>query len=184
MTNQRSEDEGLSLYSGLTSPTVKITGGAEGRAGETVPYSFEEPKTRVFGGQGRASSGADLPANDFMCDPPVGCLLVQKGLGRGALLRLGYGRNSIGRDANERVCLNFGDNQVSRSGHAMVVCDPKSRKFYAHSTTQATNLAYIDEAPLLTPVELTGGEVIAVGDTQLRFVPFIGPRWDWNQGDG
>lgn len=178
------EDDGSSLYSGLTSPTVRIPGGTEERVGETVPYPFAEPRTRVYRGPERPGDGADLPADDAMRDPPVGCLLLVKGKGRGAMLRLGYGRNSIGRDSKERVCLDFGDDQVSRSGHAMVVCDPKTRRFYVQGTTQGTNLAYLGDEPLLAPVEMKGGEVIAVGNTRLKFVPFVGPQWDWNEGNG
>lgn len=177
-------DDGSSLYSGLTSPTVKIPGGADERVGETVPYGLEEPKTRIYRGPQQPGSAAELPAGDAMRDPPVGCLLLVGGKGRGAMLRLGYGRNSIGRGPKERVRLDFGDDQVSCNGHVEVICDPKRRKFYAQGTNQATNLAYIGDEPLLAPVELKGGEVIAVGDTHLRFVPFIGPDWDWNQGGG
>jgi hypothetical protein len=119
-----------------------------------------------------------------MADPFVGCLVVTEGHGRGASLKLGYGRNSIGRDAAERVRLNFGDDQVSRSGHAILTYDPRGRTFYLQSGTGA-NLTYLERdggkvEPVLTPVVLQGGEVVLIGQTKLKFVPFCGPHFDWH----
>ncbi|MEI9893412.1 MAG: FHA domain-containing protein [Chthoniobacter sp.] len=62
-------------------------------------------------------------------DPVVGWLVIVKGPGRGNAVRLGYGWNSIGRDASQRACLDFGDSQISRLNHAKLLYDPRARKF-------------------------------------------------------
>lgn len=116
-----------------------------------------------------------------MDDPVVGWLVIVDGPGRGAAVPLGYGMNSIGRASTERVQIDFGDDEISRSQHALVTYDPKSRKFFVQHGG-GRNLTYLgaDSQPVLTPIELTGGEEINVGSTKLRFVPFCGAEFDWN----
>ncbi|HYI70370.1 MAG TPA: FHA domain-containing protein [Skermanella sp.] len=183
MTKRMSDDDDFTPYSGMTTPTVKINSQYEDSIGVTAPYDYGEPKTRIYRGPGEPEKSAEIPAKDPMSDPVVGWLVVTFGPGRGASLNLGYGRNSIGRDAGERVCLNFGDDQISRSGHANIAFDPRSRRFYLQSGTGA-NLTYIEgrDEPVLTPVLLRGGEVLLLGGTQLKFVPFCGPDFDWHGG--
>jgi hypothetical protein len=111
-------------------------------------------------------------------DPTVGWLVVIKGPGRGAALTLGYGMNSIGRAEDERVRLDFGDAMISRKNHAAVTYEPRGRKFYVQQGGGA-NLAYIGDTAVLQPTELNGGEVLGLGETELRFVPFCGPDFDW-----
>jgi len=183
MTKSMSNDDDFPPYSGITTPTVKITSQYEDSLGVTTPYDYGEPKTRIYRGPGEPDKSVEIPAEDPMTDPVVGWLVVTVGPGRGASLNLGYGRNSIGRDAGERVRLNFGDDQVSRTGHAIVTYDPRGRNFYVQSGTGA-NLTYIEgrDEPVLTPVLLRGGEVLLLGGTQLKFVPFCGSDFDWHGG--
>jgi len=150
----------------------------------------EEPKTTVLFGNKKAQVHAQTaetplvtpvsPASekDAMEDPVVGWIVVVDGPGKGQALRLGYGMNSIGRGEGERVCINFGDRKISRSKHAIITYDPKGRKFYVHAG-DAINLTYLNDQPVLTPTELTGQEEIVLGETKLRFIPFCGENFDW-----
>lgn len=108
----------------------------------------------------------------------VGWLVIVKGPGFGRSLEIGTGANSIGRGANQKVSLNFGDPKISRERHAILVYEPKSRRFFLQNG-EVRNLTYIDDQVVLTPVELTGGETIAVGETLLKFLPFCGPQFGW-----
>jgi hypothetical protein len=188
MTMPTSDDDSSSFYSGLTSnpglttnPTKRMTGGISDPVPKTVPYNLDEPKTRIYRGSGEPEGTAAIPPDDPMQDPFVGCLVVIEGRGRGASLKLGYGRNSIGRDKNERVSLNFGDEQISRSGHGFLTYDPRSRKFFLQGGT-GPNLVYIDgeDIPVLTPVILKRGDKIILGGTKLMFWPFCGEDFDWH----
>lgn len=178
------DDDRSELYSGLsTTPTKRMSGQIDDPVPKTAPYNFGEPKTRIYRGSGESESAATLPPDDPMQDPYVGCLVVIEGRGRGASLKLGYGRNSIGRDRGERVSVNFGDEQISRSGHAFLTYDPRGRKFYLQGGT-GPNLVYIDDgkdvSPVLTPVILERGAVILLGETKLMFWPFCGAEFDWH----
>jgi len=145
------------------------------------------PATQIVGARKRSSAakseekGASPGSGDRgepMDDPVVGWIVIVEGPGQGASLTLGYGMNSIGRAPSERICLDFGDSQVSRTNHAAVTYDPRGKKYFvAHGGGK--NLTYLGDEPVLMPVELKGGEEIMIGDTKLRFVPFCGADFDW-----
>ena len=118
-----------------------------------------------------------------MDDPVVGWLVVVEGPGKGRAVQLGYGSNSLGRGATDRVKLDFGDDQISRNGHAVVTYDPRGRRFYVQHGG-GTNLTYLEDKPVLTPAELPPLGKIGIGNTVLRFVPFCGTEFDWQDSDG
>ena len=102
-----------------------------------------EPKTQIFGGRKKrtqevpAASSTNSPQSesktngtDPMSDPLAGWLVIIKGPGMGHVMQVSYGQNSIGRDNNERIKVNFGDEQISRKNHAMITFDPRGKQFY------------------------------------------------------
>lgn len=145
------------------------------------------PATQIIGARKRSSgtkseektsSPGSSDRSEPMEDPVVGWIVIVEGPGQGASLTLGYGMNSIGRAPSERICLDFGDNQISRTNHAAITYDPRGKKYFvAHGGGK--NLTYLGDEPVLVPVELKGGEEVMIGDTTLRFVPFCGAEFDW-----
>lgn len=119
-----------------------------------------------------------VKTSDAMPNLVVGWLVIIKGPGKGHILQLDYGMNSIGRSQTESICLDFGDEKISRTQHAIVTYDPRGRKFYVQHGG-GKNLSYLGEKPLLIPTELHGGEEILLGQTTLRFVPLCGENFDW-----
>ena len=139
----------------------------------------EEPRTTLHRPGVRtpaAEPAAD--AGDAMADPVAGWLVVIAGPGKGQVCKLGYGTNSLGRGESARARLDFGDEQISRENHAALTYDPRGRKFYLQHGG-GVNLTYIGDAPVLTPTPLEPMQDISIGDTTLRFVPFCGPDFDW-----
>lgn len=120
------------------------------------------------------------PAAGNMADPPVGWLVVIAGPGQGASLTLGNGVNAIGRDASQRLTLNFGDELISRVNHARITYDPRGKKFYIQHGGGA-NLTYVNDEPVLALRELTANTHILLGATTLRFVPLCGEAFDWDR---
>lgn len=110
--------------------------------------------------------------------PVVGWLVVVAGPGVGRSVEITSGVNSIGRGTGEQLRLNFGDSEIHRERHAVVIYDPKSRRFFIKAG-DVRNLTYVDEQLLLEPTELKGGEAIIIGQTRLSFVPFCGPAFGW-----
>ena len=130
-----------------------------------------------------AISAANAPTGDPMDDPPVGWLVIVGGPGRGRVATLGMGVNSIGRDADQRVPLDYGDELMSRKNHGTVTYDPRGRKFYVQHGG-GTNLTYVDDQPVLAPLELEPLAQLRIGDTVLRFVPLCGAAFSWEDDPG
>ena len=154
--------------------------------GPTPLDAGEEERTRLVGGSARRSEKG-VPRESAegmggMDDPVVGWLVIVEGPGKGRALQLGYGSNSLGRGASDRVKLDFGDDQISRNGHAVVTYDPRGRKFFVQHGG-GTNLTYLGDEPVLTPAELPPHGQVGIGKTVLRFVPFCGAGFDWQDSE-
>jgi len=153
-----------------------------------APYQPDEKTVLVRPSSSSSPAAAEAggsQGDDFGPDGPVvGWLVVVKGPGRGKSLPLGYGMNAIGRDlGSNRVCLPFGDEQISHKKHAVLSYDPRGRKFYLQHG-DSNNLTYLGEEPVLAPTILEGGEFIRIGDsTELRFVPLCGSDFDWESSE-
>jgi len=153
-----------------TSPT-----GAEATEEKTVlfrpsPNRGEGTAFNPLSPRGEVSESSD--------DPVVGWLVVVKGPGRGNAVRLGYGWNSIGRDASQRACLNYGDSQISRLNHAKLLYDPRARKF-TFTLGESPNPIYLRGEVLLGPTVIVSGDRIEMGDTELLLVALCGETFDW-----
>ena len=145
----------------------------------------DEGATRVVGPHGpisRRHAGEQPDSRDPMLDPPVGWLVIVRGPGKGRVLTLGLGLNIIGRSPDMRVCLDYGDNNISRTNHARIVYEPRKRQ-YLLSHGDGTNLTYLDNELVMTPVELGSGGEIQLGNTTLRFQAFCGSAFDWQDID-
>lgn len=170
--------------------TTEVMGGSDSPTTPHAPTDAD-PATQLFRPKhkaapspeaGGAKAAAQTQVTDPMENPVVGWLVVIAGPGKGAARELGYGMNSVGRSVEDRVSLDFGDEEISRHGHAVVTYDPRGRRFYAQHGG-GVNLSYLDDAPLLQPMAMDGGEVLAIGNTLLKFVPFCSEAFDWQDPD-
>ena len=114
-----------------------------------------------------------------MADPPAGWLVIVDGPGQGRAVTLGLHHNPIGRDAANRVALDYGDETISRRKHLLVTYDPEGRQFYV-TPGDGTNLSYVNDQPVLASMPLEPGARIRTGRTTLRFVPLCGPDFSWD----
>ena len=156
--------------------TVKL----DGKSADQKP---SDEQTRLVGARRNKDKDDKMQERakqaDAMLDPVVGWLVVVHGPGAGNSVRLSYGMNAIGRDKESQVTLDFGDDQITRIGHANLIYDPKNCKYYIQHGG-GNNLTYLNDAPVLAPTELKGQEHIVLGDTTLRFMPLCGEDFDWN----
>ena len=176
------EDETVSLFGGSRRaqppPTQDDAGATEPLGvGSRVPPRSEA--TRVVGAHQRSPRDAESAREeDPMADPPVGWLVVVGGPGKGRVLRLGNGLNIIGRSAEMRVSIDFGDATISQVNHARVVYEPRGRRFLLMHG-DGTNLTYLNGELVMASVEIVSGNEIQLGETTLRFQAFCGPEFDW-----
>ena len=180
--SDRSAPPGESLFGGdrnrgLESPTEPMRGRKAPGASTT---EASDGRTRVYrGGRGRGVAEA---GDDPMADPPVGWLVVIGGPGKGRVLTLGSGMNAIGRGAESRVRLDFGDDNVSRLNHARVIYEPRQRRWLLNHG-DGTNLTYLNGDVVVGVAEIQSGAEIQLGDTTLRFQAFCSEEFDWQDVD-
>ena len=157
---------------GYADPTVvRRPGGAAGRQA-----ARDDQRTRLAG-----AVPADA-VNSEETDPVAGWLVIVEGPGAGRDLRIGVGRNDLGRDGDNRIPLPFGDTRISRRGHLWVNYDPLNRAFSV-APGNSTNLAYLDDEAIEERRPLADGATITVGRTKLRFVAFCGEGFAWPDAD-
>lgn len=154
------------------SPTKPIDQGGDGRTRIATP-GVRRPA---------ADAAASALEEDPMADPPVGWLVVVRGPGKGRALTLGNGMNPIGRSAESRVRLDFGDDNISRANHARLVYEPRQRRWLL-SHGDGTNLTYLNGELVMATVELQSGAQIQLGETTLRFQAFCSQDFDWPDVD-
>ena len=156
----------------------------------SAPPEASEAKTQVYRPQRQQSAEEpkaedepegetkDVADDQTVADPVVGWVVVIDGPGRGNAFSLGYGNNRVGRDESQRVSLDFGDGQISRENHATITFDGKNGRFFIKEG-DGRNLTYVGDDPVLVPVQLKGNELLTMGVTKLKFVPFCGEDFSW-----
>ena len=160
-----------------------------------APVGSDQDKTQIVGGySGQIESSEDLSNNktqiyrpkkaivetetDYMIDPPAGWIVAIEGPGRGAVLTIGIGNNSVGRGEGPRITIPFDDNQISRGQSFSIVYDPKHRRYYLLPGSGKT-LVYFDDQPVLERMTLEYGMSFQVGQTRFRFISLCDENFDW-----
>ncbi|MGJ4949957.1 FHA domain-containing protein [Bradyrhizobium sp. HKCCYLS20291] len=157
-------------------PSSSGKGAESGGLGPTVINSSSIPHTTFHRPQSH-----DHPAGGPEAFQPVtGWLVAVAGPGKGKARPIFEGRNSVGRDAEQRIPLDFGDTEISREKHFFITYEPKKRFFHI-SIGDKANLVYLDGDVVLDSKVLNEGCEIEVGKTKLRFVPLCGPNFSWDE---
>ncbi len=141
----------------------------------------DQDETQVFIPGGTKSEPETEPATSAgSSDGPVaGWLVTSSADNRGRSFAITLGRNSIGRGADNAICVDLGDTTIARSNHAAIAADPVSRKFYL-VPGDSRNLAYFNGAPLLEAQEISDRDKIQLGSTEFMLVQFLGNYVDWD----
>jgi hypothetical protein len=170
----------------------KVAAAPVARAAE----SPAEPKTGLARTQPAARAGAQRAApaeartqlvrgrqkvsrSKFHQDPVVAWLVVVGGPGLGAYRAIYEGNNTVGRAPTQRIPIDFGDDTISGEEQAYIRYDSTDRKFLFVPNLAKTNIVQVNSAKPTGAVELAAMDVITMGRTQLVFVPFCGPEFDW-----
>jgi len=126
--------------------------------------------------------GAQKPLRaDFHTDPVVGWLVIIGGPGLGAFRPIFEGNNTVGRNAGQRIPIDFGDDAISAEEQAFLRYDSADRQFLLVPNLAKTNVIAVNETKPTAAVKLASMDVITMGRTQLVFVPFCGDEFDWSE---
>ena len=117
----------------------------------------------------------------FERDPVVGFLIVVGGPGLGSYRPIFEGNNTVGRSADNRIPLDFGDETISNEAQAYVRYDSSDRSFLFVPNLAKTNVVSVNDKRPAGPVPLQPMDVISFGRTQVAFLPFCGSDFDWSE---
>jgi len=144
--------------------------------------------TRLVGDQGqtpRSGNAQDQAKTQLVreasvtTEPVAGWIVILKGPGRGGFRPVYVGMNSVGRAPSQRICLDFGDETISREEHAFITYDEETRTFYIQHGGKS-NLVRLAGKPVLQPMELQPNAIFRIGNTTFRFVACCGPDFCWS----
>lgn len=108
----------------------------------------------------------------------AGWLVITSGPGKGISKPFYFGRNSIGREATQRIALAYGDREISRSGHAFLVFQRGENVGFLQDGKQE-NLVRVNGKVVRGDVDLIVWDQIKIGATTMLYVPLCGADWDW-----
>ncbi len=112
-------------------------------------------------------------------DPVVGWLVVIDGPGKGGFCPIFYGNNSIGRNSDQRIALDFGDTAISAEEQAYLQYNHKKREFLFVPNLAKPNIVEVNEDNLANPGLLKRFDKIRMGETTLLFVPLCDEHFEW-----
>jgi hypothetical protein len=148
-------------------PTTRVVRGTSKPAEEPVRTSLVRGKQQVRRGA-------------FEQDPVVAWLVVVGGPGIGQYRPIFEGNNTVGRSAGNRIAIDFGDDAISGDEQAYIRYDSSDRSFLFVPNLAKTNVVSVNDRRPTAAVELQAMDVVTMGRTQLVFVPFCGPDFDWS----
>lgn len=98
----------------------------------------------------------------------VAGLKVVDGPGKGQERPVFSGTNQVGRSAENRIPLDFGDNTISRQQHAVISFDSGSQEFRIFDGGKQ-NPVFVNGERLSGDRALNDGDTVKIGLTTLRF---------------
>lgn len=110
---------------------------------------------------------------------PVGWLVIVEGPGLGQVATIEAGTNVIGRGKGSHILLDYGDDTISKSDHARIIYLRASRQFSVLPGKGRDTLFKGDD--LVDRADLARGDLIKIGRTVLRFVPFCDEAFTWEE---
>lgn len=133
------------------------------------------PRTRLVRGR------QPIVRDTFAQDPVVGFLIVVGGPGLGASRSIYEGNNTVGRSTANRIPLDFGDETISSEAQAYIRYDSTDRSFLFVPNLAKTNVVSVNDKRPSGAVELKPMDIVTFGRTQVAFLPFCGPDFDWSE---
>lgn len=135
----------------------------------------QDPRTLLARGRQR------IARDRFAQDPVVGFLVVVGGPGLGAARAIFEGNNTLGRAPSNRIALDFGDETISALEQAYIRYDSTDRSFLFVPNLAKTNIVSVNDKRPTGAVVLAAMDIVTLGRTQVAFLPFCGPEFDWSE---
>lgn len=133
----------------------------------------ERTRTVVLPSDGEPRQGANMDniSTQVITDTTnlkVAVVKVVAGPGKGEERPVFSGTNQVGRSADNRIPLDFGDNTISRQQHAVISYDAANGDFRIYDGGKQ-NPVHVNGERLSGDRPLSDGDTIKIGLTTLRF---------------
>ena len=138
---------------------------------------FSSPTTSKANTAPVKETVAKEPVKRSVSTPCTGWVIALDGNHLGEDFRLKVGKNFVGRDTSMDIAL-VGDKSVSRNKHAILVYEPKQH-LYLVQPGESSELVYLNDEVVLSPMKLQAYDVITVGEVKLLFMPLCGAKFNW-----
>lgn len=112
-------------------------------------------------------------------DPVVGWLVCVSGEHFGESFNIAAGKNSIGRSAENKIVISR-DNAVSRVKHALIIYEPKKRKFYLQPG-DSSGLTYLNGDDVFETKLLEPKNIVEIGASKFIFIPLCNDDFSWDE---
>lgn len=145
-----------------------------------LPQNWGQAAEAPEKGKGSPAGRGDAAPADPQGAPVVGFLVVVDGPGKGSYRAVYGGANTIGRSANQRIPIDFGDETISGEQQAFLVYDARTRQFQLVPNLGKPNLVHLNDQALLTNALLKAHDKITIGATMLLFMPLCDQDFDWS----
>lgn len=129
-----------------------------------------------------ATRAVPLEGESYGFDPVVGWLVCTGGPDRGVAYQLHSGTNFIGSSEKMDVCIS-GDQMISRTNAASISYDDRNKEFFLERG-DVRNQVYVNGAVVRQYVDLVIYDRIAIGSSELIFVPLCGEKFSWKEIKG
>lgn len=136
-------------------------------------------KTKVFK---RASDGETRvlrQSTERLSSPVVGWLIVVSGSSRGQTVELHSGDNTVVQHPELEDLITLKQDQESSNVLGTVSYDPTIRQFTIDSVLSGPAPS-LNGAEVTLPLQLSDGDSIRLGSTDVRFKALCGPEFDWS----
>ncbi|MCR4791194.1 MAG: FHA domain-containing protein [Lachnospiraceae bacterium] len=162
---------GIESY-GPTEPITNSGFGGFNPGGASIPDFDHNSGIENFDAVKPVVNGSAQPVQ-----PVVGWLVCTEGPDKGRDYRIHEGYNNIGRSQHMDICI-AGDPKVSSQKHALIAFDPEEKAFF-FSPGEGTNLLKYNGKLLMMPEKIGKGDILTIGDSKFRFVPFVDEDFSW-----
>ena len=126
---------------------------------------------------GPSAPAAQAATDNAPADPVVGWIVCIKGKHFCESFAIFAGKNSIGRNGSNRIVLGK-ENSVSREKHALIVYEPKKRKFYLQPG-DSSGLTYLNDDYITESKLMNARDIVELGDGRFMFVPLCDESFTW-----
>lgn len=127
--------------------------------------------------KGKINNEKPQESSAYSNAPVVGWLVLIEGEQKGRDFRIIPEINTIGRGTQNTINIDNGDKEIAREKHCLIEYDIKSGEFVLERGSKSTY--HNDKGVRGDGKVLEVGDIIEIGSTKLKFIPFCNSDFCW-----